>query len=203
MGNNGLLARFAYTTVSDEKTGIKDHLLNAGLKNKPILQYFSLIDEHFPVIPVMLEFIAHNNGFEISNPVVAEAYILGNPLLEGFWDYKTVEDFVREQNDNKRTVSFPKRALPHHNTWVRHVGLLKEEPSEEFRKNCLIAPYVLTNTDSKIIGESEIVKLVQEILNPFKFDVKKGDYVAVHRQTIINPLGNKQKQSLQNYGFLA
>jgi len=197
--DEGLLARFAAATVKNNDE-LKKTLTFFGKNRRPIDEYKGLIAAEFHVVHMMLDFIAKKNDLDPYDQQVIEAYIIGNELLDGKWDYSNIESIAKEKTG--RNIEFPLPVKPHHNTWAKYVGLLKkEEPSEDFKKNCMVVPYMITD-EVNLEGSSihPYVPNSKKLENSYDL-LKNSDDVAVHRGVAIEKLSKYQYQNLANYGF--
>ncbi len=223
-----LALRFSYITNSLRFCGPKEaseQFLNY-LKNKNNEEQVKKSLLRFEGLHPYLSSIAEKNNKDIFDEKVAEAYWIGNDLLDNLDDNnikeiikKLVQHGLPESFGEKLIQNLPSGFVPHHNFNVFYVGVgmltSSVETNLQNMDNCRISwgkvietspeqEKLIVQTDSlkkennKIIIKKDETKTVV-FLKEMLNDAKKGDIVALHWGFAPLVLNEYQSGNLKRY----
>lgn len=178
----------------------------------------------FEALPVYLNAIAKKHGLDMFDYKVAEAYWIGNELLDDF-DSKDMEDIINSlvnrgmlRSEGERLKkNLTKGFTPHHIFHVFYIEIGKTsgkiEPLFRFKEKCrpsygkvkeilddkLIVSRIpiLMNNDKYSLGNEEESEV--NYVKSWLPQIKQGDCVAVHWDSAILRLDNEQVRNMDKY----
>ncbi len=166
--------------------------------------------------------IADANKLDPFDPLVVEAYWIGNQLLENV-SRKQIADlyttkFSNEQNLGKELASefaanLPPTVIPHHSFHVLYLHFMTRQLKATLQnlENCLILPcQVADASHSSLVVHAPSLEhgekgyfissgKLKKIEKPFPDHIRIGDWVSMHWNTYCMKLSTDQKQRLEQY----
>ncbi|RJQ18158.1 hypothetical protein C4573_00360 [Candidatus Woesearchaeota archaeon] len=202
-----LSAAFSYPTLKEKDDSLGRTLLAAAQGKTPAKKAYQILCRTylFPVVVPYFRLIAEQHDLELFDPKVAEAYWIGNELLEGDWDYTRVHQdisFKMHQHDLKRKIPDMPTAAPHHNTHVKVYGSISHEPTAEERDHCMVKAVEIADVNKQGIFVTEKTPPFSHatVQNPYNFRLN-GRIFAVHRGALCWPLDEKGFRNLMKWGY--
>ncbi len=178
----------------------------------------------FEALPIYLDAIAKKNNLDIFDYKVAEAYWIGNNLLDNFnkQDMKNIIDklvlrgMLKSEGERLKSVLID-GFVPHHLFHVFFVGIGKTsgkiEPLFKFKEQCrpsigrvkkvledkliILRTPLIMKDDRYFLGRPEEKEV--SYIKKFIGEIKIEDYVAVHWGDAVFKLNQKQVNNLEKY----
>ena len=202
MSRELLLPRFAYSASENDKE--KDILLKAGKEQIPFDEAKPII-EGYPILFDYLKLIAEANGLDPWDPKVAEAYIIGNELLDKQLDYSGIEKKVKDQTG--LDVDFGEKPA-HYNTHLRVVGTMNNDMRGSFNPERL---FVYPCKYAYDVGEDDHGMYAYGLArpqfqlrasNPFELGLSLHSTLYLfHKHILLDTITEEERERLDHYGF--
>ncbi|MBU1975825.1 MAG: hypothetical protein KKG59_05460 [Nanoarchaeota archaeon] len=196
--------RFVWATY-DDKLHHKAMLLKEVIdrEKKGFVPVGNEIVRKKPIVSKWYELIAAANGLDPFDPLVAEAYWIGNELLEREFDFSGIHNYIMETfNGAERGYKMPPQgSFPHHNLHVTNYRLVsKPEASLDEIDACMVTPAIM---ESNGIEATHVLTgdRITGFKNPFEFDISVRMHVALHRNIVCATLDECRQERLLKYGY--
>lgn len=202
--DKGLGHRFSWATQKDPNSNDSMMLFNAGRYGNQIDDANKII-QGFPVVMEWYKLIGSANDLDPLHPLVAEAYWVGNDLLERDYDFQGIHETITERFANRFKDKIPKApeagTFPHHNLHVAIYGIVSDPNATELdRMACRVIPGRV-NLQGTIDSVLDIHSDSITIDNPFHFGLGNGDLVLLHRNTICAKVDDNTVRRVLKYGY--
>lgn len=206
MDGTELNARFAIKPNELKHCGPEDahSFLSQYLKLKTGKQEAQYFLKKFEALHPFLQLIAEENGRDKFDYEVAEAYWIGNELLDNI-PYNRTEELMRKFLPG---ILVPRGAQCYHNMSVLLLGTgwIKGDRKMDLPniERCMVSyGKISTYDDKEYTIEGPVVQgreLVMKERDVQRFvDARPGDYVAVHHGTAVSLLEERQTRNIEYY----
>lgn len=203
--DKGLGYRFSWATQKNPNSNDSMMLFNAGKYGNQIDDANKII-QGFPVVMEWYKLIGGANDLDPLHPLVAEAYWVGNDLLERAYDFQGIHETITERFADKFKERVPVSPepgnFPHHNLHVAIYGIVSDpSASGEDRLSCRVIPGRV-NLQWKVdnflgIQAHDSV----DLNNPFHFVLGNGDLVLLHRGIVCAKANDNTVRRVLKYGY--
>ena len=222
-----IVTRYSFITNKLRYCGPHDSYLKfleyIKTKDKKLIPLIKDQISRFEGLYPYLELIAKKHNLDVYDYKVAEAYWVGNDLLDVFNETDLKEMIMSlskrglpKSYAEKLCLGVPKGMVPHHSFNVIYVGVGKITGSVEFNikniNNCLIRFGEVTklNKNTAVIKhlqykfENNKLVLGNEIIEELEYlpefnDLKFGDIVSIHWNFVVDKLSQEQQDNLKKY----
>lgn len=159
--------------------------------------------KRFGIAYSYLKIIADSNNLKPFDVNVVKAYWEGNNLLENITYEQVKQEFVKHYNWHKSLMelvnNLPEGFKPYHNSHVLYILTVggKLEVTDENMKRCMILPARVIDKNKVELGDGSLRAINFSLEN----EIKSGDLVSVHYDSIVRKLSKNELENLKQYSI--